>query len=61
MAKYTPAQNKSAQKYSRSHYDTYTIRFPKGDREKYKEHAKSRGASLARLITNLLEQDIKEH
>ena len=61
MGRYTEAQNRASQKYIKNHYDTYTLRLPKGDREKYKQYAESRGTSLSKLIVELLEQDIREH
>ena len=38
-AKYTEAQNRATQKFIKDNYEPVTVRFPKGDREKYKAHA----------------------
>ena len=59
MAKYSEAQNKSTQQYIKNNYDTFTVRVPKGDRDKYKEYANSRGTSLNALVIKLIEEDMK--
>ena len=53
--KYSEAQNKATQKYIKNTYDTISFRVPKGDREKYKALAESKGLSLTQLIVKLLE------
>ena len=58
-AKYSEAQNKATQKYIQKTYDTITVRVPKGMRETYNAHAESKGISLNKLITELLNEDIK--
>ena len=55
---YTKAGNKAVQKYISKSYDQFSVRVPKGDREKYKSHAESKGMSLNALIVKLLEDDI---
>ena len=57
--KYSESQNKATQKYIKNAYDTFTVRVPKGDREKYHAHAKNRGTSLNSLVIDLLENDMK--
>lgn len=57
--KYTQAQNKATQKYIKNAYDSFTVRVPKGTREKYNAHAESKGTSLNKLVIELLENDIK--
>lgn len=40
--------------------DAIKVWVPKGNREKYKNYAKSKGKSLNALIVELLEKEIKE-
>lgn len=51
---YTDASNKAVQKYISKNYDQISIRIPKGDREKYKNFAESKGKSLNAFIVQLL-------
>lgn len=46
-------------KYIREKCDKLTLVFPKGDKERYRTHAASKGVSLNKLIAQLLEADIK--
>lgn len=57
---YTEAQNKATQKYIKNNYDRIMITVPKGERDKYKAYAKSKGISLNALFINLIEADIKK-
>lgn len=57
---YTKASQKAVDKYISKTYDSFTIRFKKGEREKYKLHAESKGKSLNALIIELLEKDKKQ-
>ena len=57
---YTKAGQKAVDKYISKAYDQFSIRFKKGEREKYKEHAESKGKSLNALIIELLEADTLE-
>ena len=59
-AKYTEAQNKATQKYLKTNYDQLSIRVPKGKREEYKNYAVSKNISLAQLIVDLIEKDMKK-
>ena len=59
-AKYTEAQNRAPQKFIKDNYEPVTVRFPKGDREKYKAHAESKGMSLNKLIVELLDKDMAQ-
>ena len=45
-------------RYNKKAYDRIIISVPKGKREVYKNHAASKGKSLAGLIKELLEADI---
>ena len=58
---YTKAGQKAVDKYIAKAYDQFPIRFKKGERDKYKEHAESKGKSLNALIIELLEDDMNEH
>lgn len=43
--------------YIKNHYDQFSLRFLKGDREKYKELAEEQGKSLNQLIIELLDAE----
>lgn len=60
MARYTEAQNRATQKYIKSNYDEIKVRVKKGEKEKYKRYAESKGCSLNQLIIYLLENEIGE-
>lgn len=47
-------------KYMNEKRDKLTLNLPKGDKDRYKKHAESRGVSLTNLIVNLIEEDIKK-
>lgn len=55
----TPSQLKANAKYHEK-LDDIKVRVPKGQRERYKAHAESKGKSLNALIIELLEQDMKQ-
>lgn len=57
---YNEANKKAVAKYCKTNYDDIKVRVPKGQRERYKAHAESKGKSLNALIIELLEQDIKQ-
>ena len=46
-------------RYMKENRDRVTVWVQKGDRERYKAHAESKGLSLNALIVQLLESDIK--
>lgn len=56
---YKPSQSKAVTKYISKAYDQVSLRIPKGTREKYKNHAESKGKSLNALIVELLDKDMK--
>lgn len=58
---YTKAGQKAVDKYISKAYDQFSIRFKKGEREKYKEYAESKGKSLNALIIELLETNMNGH
>ena len=55
--KTTEAERKAIAKYH-AKFDDIKIRVPKGNREKFKEFAESKGKSLNALIIELLENDM---
>lgn len=50
-------REKKAIKYIKDNYDQFSLRVPKGDREKYKKLAESQGKSLNGLINELLDAE----
>lgn len=56
----TEAEKKAVAKYH-AKFDDIKIRVPKGNREKFKEYAQSKGKSLNALIIELLENDMNGH
>lgn len=55
----TDSQRRAVAKYHEK-LDEIKVRVPKGQRERYKAHAESKGKSLNALIIELLEQDMKQ-
>ena len=43
--------------YIQQHYDQFSLRVPKGDRERYKILAEEKGKSLNQLIIELLDRE----
>ena len=54
------AQQKATTKYIAKSYDQFSIRFKKGQRDKFKEFAESQGKSLNALIIELLEKNMND-
>ncbi|MGI5959028.1 MAG: Arc family DNA-binding protein [Massiliimalia sp.] len=54
------AQQKAVAKYMKNNYDEIKIRIPKGEKEKIKVFAASRGESVNAYICRLIENDMKE-
>lgn len=54
------AQQKAVAKYMKNNYDEIKIRLPKGEKEKIKIFAASRGESVNGYICRLIENDMKE-
>lgn len=48
-------------KYMNEKRDKLTLNLPKGDKERYKAHAESKGKSLTGLLVELIEKDIAEN
>lgn len=53
------ATRKAIAKYH-AKLDEIKVRVPKGERERYKEYAESKGKSLNSLIVELIEKDMKQ-
>lgn len=63
MSKYTGYDEKSKERtmrYMKEKRDRITVGVPKGDKDRYKAHAESKGLSLNALIVQLIEEDIKK-
>lgn len=58
-AKYTEAQKRAAEKYKAAHREALRLDLPKGNKEKFKAYARSKGVSLTNLITELLNKDME--
>ena len=58
---YTKASGKAVAKYIKKAYDQVALRLPKGEREKIKNYAESKGMSLNAYINDLIEKDMKEN
>lgn len=57
----TKAQQRAVDKYVKQNYDRIEVKFPKGTKERIKEHAETRGESvngfIGRAIQNQIERD----
>lgn len=53
------ASRKAVAKYH-AKLDEIKVRVPKGERDRYKQYAESKGKSLNALIIELIEQDMKQ-
>ena len=56
----TEAQKRATAKYNNKNYDNIHLRVAKGDKEKYKALAESKGKSLNQLIVELLQNELKK-
>lgn len=54
------AQLKANSRYHNK-FDDIKIRVPKGQREKYKQYAESRGLSLNQIIIKLMNEDMQKN
>jgi len=54
------ASTKAKDKYNENNYDRFTLRVAKGDKEKYKDHAATKGKSLNSYIVDLINDDIEK-
>ena len=59
MPKYYDEKSKERiMRYMKEKRDRIVVGVPKGDKDRYKAHAESKGKSLNALIVELLEEDI---
>ena len=60
-SKISKAQQKAVNKYVKNNYDRINVTFPKGQKEKLKEHAQKQNESvnsfIVRSITETMERD----
>lgn len=55
------SQTLATNKYNAKAYDSIIVRVKKGIRDEYKQAAKLRGLSLARLVTSAVDEFLKNH
>ena len=53
------AQQKAVAKYMKNNYDNFQLRMPKGEKEKIKAHAESKGESLNGLVNCAIDETMK--
>ncbi len=58
MSPQSKAHIKASDKYNKKNYDQVNINVKKGEREKIKAHAESKGLSLNAYITGLIYKDM---
>ena len=56
---YNDKSKERTMRYMKESRDKLTLNLPKGDKDRYREHAEQQGKSLTGLIVELLESDIK--
>lgn len=54
------AQTKASNKYNAKAYDRIAVQVKKGEREKIKEYAETKGMSLNGYINKLIKDDMKQ-
>lgn len=57
---YNDKAKERTMRYMNEKRDKLTLNLPKGDKDRYKEHAESKGMSLTALIVELLEKDMQK-
>ena len=57
---YNEKAKERTMRYMKERRDKLTLNLPLGDKERYKNHAESKGKSLTGLIVDLIEEDIKK-
>lgn len=55
---YNEASKKASMKYMAEKREDLKLNLPKGKKEEYKAYATSKGVSLTKLITDLIEKDM---
>lgn len=53
------AQQKAVAKYMKDNYDELKVRVPKGDKDKIKNHAESKGESLNGFIKRAIDETMQ--
>ena len=53
------AQQKAVAKYMKDNYDELKVRVPKGDKDKIKNHAQSKGESLNGFIKRAIDETMQ--
>lgn len=59
MAIKSDAQRKAVAKYNKNNYEQIQIRVDKGDKDKIKAHAQSKGESVNAYINRLIQEDMQ--
>ena len=54
---YTKAGQKAVDKYIKNNYEQFSVRFKKGEKQRFAELAKLEGKSLNQLIIDLLREE----
>lgn len=58
-SKISKAQQKAVNKYVKNNYDRINVTFPKGKKEKLKEHAQKQGESVNAFIIRSVDETIQ--
>lgn len=56
---YNETAKKASMKYNAEKREDLKLNLPKGKKEEYKRYAESKGKSLTKLITELIEKDMQ--
>ncbi|MBR4606700.1 MAG: antitoxin [Lachnospiraceae bacterium] len=55
---YSKASKEATMRYQKNHLDTICFRVPKGEKERYRQHAESMGTMLTPFIIQAIEEKI---
>ena len=55
------SKNRYINRYNAQMYDEFRIRFPRGEKEKYRNYAESHGFSLNSLVLAALQEYVERH
>ena len=58
---YNEKAKERTMRYMKENRDKLTINLPKGDKERYKEYAETKGKSLTGFIVELIEREINKN
>ena len=56
---YTPSSNRASQRYANKNLEQIAVRVYKGERDYYKEAADQAGLSLAKFVTQAMDEKIE--